>query len=222
MAGHADALGGRPGPIAEAGWRAGANVAAVTCQTERDAGGPAMAGQLLLTPLTDGDMNTPADLENAEGYVLTAALMTWFWDHYADPAGRRHPKASPLRAADQSKLPPAFVMVSQFNPLRDDGIACAQAMAAAGGPVQWCTARGHTHTAWTMVDVVVSGEGLRAEMADALRGSSRPRCRPEHDPVAASRRPPALSRQPSAASPQPSAVRRQPPALSRPPSAGRP
>ena len=120
--------------------------------------------------MTDCEMNTPSYLENAEGYVLTAALMTWFWDHYADPAERRDPKASPLRAADLSKLPPAFVMTSQFDPLRDEGIAYAQAMAAAGVPVQWRTARGHTHTSLTMVDVVVSGEGLRAEMADALRG----------------------------------------------------
>ena len=170
VAAHAQALGGRPGPIAVAGWSAGANVAAVTCQTVRDAGGPAIAGQLLLTPVTDCAMNTPSYLENAEGYVLTAALMTWFWDHYADPAERRDPKASPLRAADLSKLPPAFVMTSQFDPLRDEGIAYAQAMAAAGVPVQWRTARGHTHTSLTMVDVVVSGEGLRAEMADALRG----------------------------------------------------
>ena len=169
-AAHAQALGGRPGPIAVAGWSAGANVAAVTCQTVRDAGGPVIAGQLLLTPVTDCDMNTPSYVENAEGYVLTAALMSWFWDHYADPTDRRHPKASPLRAPDLSKLPPAFVMTSQIDTLRDEGIAYAQAMAAAGVPVQWRTARGHTHTSLTMVDVVVSGEVLRAEMADALRG----------------------------------------------------
>jgi hypothetical protein len=32
-------------------------------------------------------------VDNAEGYILTAALMGWFWDHYADPAGRNDPKA---------------------------------------------------------------------------------------------------------------------------------
>ena len=170
VAEHAAELGGRPGPIAVAGWSAGANVAAVTCQAARDAGGPAIAGQLLLTPVTDSDMSTPSYVENAEGYVLTSALMTWFWDHYADPVDRGHPKASPLRAQSLAQLPPAFVMTSQFDPLRDEGIAYAQAMAAAGVPVQWRTARGQTHTSLTMVDVVVSGEGARAEMADALRG----------------------------------------------------
>ena len=83
---------------------------AVTRQAMRDAGGPAIASQLLLTPVTDSDMSTSTYVENAEGYVLTAALMTWFWDHYADPADRGHPKASPLRAHSLAQLPPAFVM----------------------------------------------------------------------------------------------------------------
>ena len=63
-------------------------------------------------------------------------------------------------------------MTCQFDPLRDEGIAYAQAMAmaAAGVPVRQITARGHTHTSLTMVDVVVSGESHRAEMASALRG----------------------------------------------------
>ena len=170
VAAHAAELGGIPGPLAVAGWSAGANVAAVACQSARDAGGPAICGQLLLTPVTDCKMDTPSYVENADGYVLTADLMRWFWDHYADPADRSHPKASPLRAADLSGLPPAFVMTAQFDPLRDEGIAYAQALAAAGVPVQQTTARGHTHTSMTMVDVVVSGVGPRAEMGRALRG----------------------------------------------------
>ena len=174
VADHAAALGGLPGALAVAGWSAGANVAAVACQQARDAGGPAICGQLLLTPVTDCDMTRASYVENAEGYVLTASLMRWFWDFYADPADRANPKASPLRAADLSGLPPAFVVTCQFDPLRDEGIAYAQALAAAGVPARWITARGHTHTSLTMIDVVVSGEGTRAEMAGALRGFFEP------------------------------------------------
>ena len=167
---NAASLGGAPGPVAVAGWSAGANVAAVACQQARDTGGPAIAGQLLMTPVTDCDMTTPSYVENAEGYVLTAPLMTWFWDYYADPADRAHPKASPLRAASLAGLPPACVVTCQFDPLRDEGMAYAQAMAAAGVPVQRISARSHTHTSLSMVDVVVSGEPVRAQMAEALRG----------------------------------------------------
>ena len=95
--------------------------------------------------------------------------MEWFWDHYADPADRTDPKASPLRAADLSGLPPAFIVTCEFDPLRDEGIAYAEALEAAGVPVRQLTARGHTHTSLTMVDVVLSGVGARAEMGEALQ-----------------------------------------------------
>jgi cation diffusion facilitator CzcD-associated flavoprotein CzcO/acetyl esterase/lipase len=169
IAEHAAELGGRPGALAVAGWSAGGNLAAVTCQLARNAGGPRIAGQLLLTPVTDCDTSRASYVENADGYVLTTPLMAWFWDHYADPADRANPKASPLRG-ELAGLPPAFVVTCEFDPLRDEGIAYAQALAAAGVPSRHITARGHTHTSLTMVDVVVSGAPLRAEMAGALRG----------------------------------------------------
>jgi cation diffusion facilitator CzcD-associated flavoprotein CzcO/acetyl esterase/lipase len=168
VADHAAELGGIPGQLVVAGWSSGANVAAVVCQRARDVGGPKILGQLLLTPPTDCDMTRAAYVENVDGYFPTTSFLKWSWDHYADPADR--PKASPLRASDLSNLPPAFVVTCEFDPLCDEGIAYAQAMAAAGVPVREMTARGHTHGSLMMVDVVVSGEGMRAEMASALRG----------------------------------------------------
>ena len=57
IAAHAAELGGMPDQLAVAGWSAGANIAAVACQLARDAGGPDIVGQLLLTPVTDGAMS---------------------------------------------------------------------------------------------------------------------------------------------------------------------
>ena len=82
IAEHAAELGGRPGPVLVAGWSAGGNIAAVTCQLARDRGGPQIAGQLLLCPVTDCDFDRPSYRENAEGYFLTRPLMDWFWDMY--------------------------------------------------------------------------------------------------------------------------------------------
>jgi cation diffusion facilitator CzcD-associated flavoprotein CzcO/acetyl esterase/lipase len=168
IAANALELGGIPGQLAVAGWSAGANVAAVTCQLARDAGAPDILGQVLLTPVTDAVMSRPSYEDNADGYVMTAALMQWFWDHYADLADRSEPKASPLRG-ELSNLPPALIVTAEFDPLRDEGVAYAEALASAGVPVRHLLARGHIHTSLTMVDVVLSGADLRAQMGETVQ-----------------------------------------------------
>ncbi|MCX6522615.1 MAG: alpha/beta hydrolase fold domain-containing protein [Actinobacteria bacterium] len=170
VAEHAEELGGIPSRLAVAGWSAGANIAAVAAQLARDAGGPALVGQLLLTPVTDLRMGTQSYVDNGDGYVLTAALMRWFADHYIDVADRTDPLASPLLADDLSGLPPATIITCQFDPLRDEGTAYARALAEAGNEVRHISARGHTHTSLTMVDMIISGAPYREQMGEALRG----------------------------------------------------
>jgi cation diffusion facilitator CzcD-associated flavoprotein CzcO/acetyl esterase/lipase len=168
IAEHAADLGGKPGPVLVAGWSAGANIAAVTCQLARDRGGPQIAGQLLVCPVTDCRFDRPSYTDNAVGYFLTRSLMFWFWDIYCSPADRTDPRVSPLRG-NLAGLPPAFVATCEFDPLRDEGIEYAEAMAAAGVPVEQLQARGHIHTSLMMVDVVVTGVSGRVKMAEALR-----------------------------------------------------
>jgi cation diffusion facilitator CzcD-associated flavoprotein CzcO/acetyl esterase/lipase len=169
IAEHAEALGGIPGRVAVAGWSAGGNLAAVVTQLARDAGGPNICGQMLMTPATDASMATVSHAENAEGYVLTNSLMRWFWDHYADLAQRTDPRASPLLAKSLAGLPPAFIVTCEFDPLRDEGAAYAAALAAAGVPTTHHAARGQIHTSLAAVDVLPSGAPARAEMAAALQ-----------------------------------------------------
>jgi cation diffusion facilitator CzcD-associated flavoprotein CzcO/acetyl esterase/lipase len=165
---HAPELGGIPGQLAVAGWSAGGNIAAVACQQARDDGGPAIRGQLLITPVVDSEMTRPSYTENGDGYVLTTPLMRWFWDFYADPADRGDLLAAPLHGRLDG-LPPACVVAADFDPLRDEGVAYARALEAAGVPARLIRARGHTHTSVTMVGVVISGAPVRAEIAEALR-----------------------------------------------------
>ncbi|POY00945.1 steroid monooxygenase [Mycobacterium kansasii] len=170
VAEHAEELGGIPGRLAVCGWSAGAGIAAVICQLARDTGWPAIVGQALITPVVDTDQARRSYFDNADGYGLTAPLMRWFFDHYADPEVRDDPRIAPLRAPDLSGLPPAIVVSAEFDPLRDEGDAYAEALAAAEVPVRHVRARGHTHLSLSMVDVVVSGAPIRAQIADALRG----------------------------------------------------
>ena len=168
VAEHAAQLGGTPDDVLVASWSAGGNVAAVTCQLARDRGGPRIAGQLLLCPVTGHDFSRPSYAENAEGYSLTTSLVQWFRDQYCPVAERGDPRASPLRG-QLAGLPPACIVTSEFDPLRDEGVAYADALVAAGVPVELIEARGHFHLSFAMVDTLISGVPGRIDMARALR-----------------------------------------------------
>ena len=166
---NAAEVGAERGRIVVAGWSAGGNLAAVAAQRIRDAGGPALAGQLLITPITDGSVERRSMSENADGYGLTRAMMHWFWDHYADEQQRSDPLASPLLASSLTALPPAAVFTSEFDPLRDEGAAYAAALASAGVPTEHHPCRGHTHTSLTAVGIILSSAPIRAAMAQAVQ-----------------------------------------------------
>jgi acetyl esterase len=132
-AAHAAELGADARRVAVGGDSAGGNLAAVVALMARDRGGPALVLQLLIYPATDARFDTASYRDNADGYLLTAADMRWFWDHYLGDSGRgAEPYASPLRAADLSGLPPALVITAEFDPLRDEGEAYAKRLEDAG------------------------------------------------------------------------------------------
>ena len=74
-----------------------------------------------------------------------------------------------MRAKDLSGLPPALIVTSEFDPLRDQGAAYADALAGAGVESRHLPCRGHIHTSLTAVDLILSGAGARAQMGEALR-----------------------------------------------------
>lgn len=128
-------LGGN-GKLAVTGESAGANLAAVVCQKARDENGPSIDFQLLAYPVVDHDLSRGSYTENGEGYLLETETMAWFWEQYCPPARRSEPAASPMLADSLTDLPPALVLTAEFDPLRDEGNAYAEALAAAGVPAR--------------------------------------------------------------------------------------
>ena len=122
-----------PARFAVGGDSAGGNLAAVVAIALRDERDAPLMFQLLIYPATDMRRTASSHTSNGQGYVLTSDTITYFHDHYIDDATHDLDwRASPLLHPDLSKLPPAFVLTAGFDPLRDEGLAYADALAAAG------------------------------------------------------------------------------------------
>jgi acetyl esterase len=170
-AANASSLGADPGRLAVAGDSAGGNLAAVVSQLARDRGGPRIAFQLLLCPVTEYGFETASYRDNADGYLLTKSGMLWFWHHYlADPAAQAGDvRASPMRAASLAGLPPAHVVTAEYDVLRDEGEAYASKLRAAGVAVTHTRYDGQIHNFFTMGHVLAQGEAAAGELCGVLR-----------------------------------------------------
>jgi len=121
--------------LAVAGNSVGGNMAAVVSLMAKDKGGPKIAYQVLLWPVTDANFDTASYRQFENGHFLTRNMMKWFWDNYTTDAAKRNEiYASPLRAtpAQLKGLPPALVQTAELDVLRDEGEAYARALDAAG------------------------------------------------------------------------------------------
>ncbi len=150
VAENAEALGVDPTRIAVSGDSAGGCLAAVTAQRAKAEGFPPLAFQLLVYPVTDAREDTASYKTFAEGYVLTADAMRWFFHcYFNDDSERDNHAAAPLRAPDLHGLPPALVITASHDPLLDDGVAYAARLRDAGVPTEYINYEGHIHGFWT-------------------------------------------------------------------------
>jgi acetyl esterase len=118
-----------PGRVAVGGDSAGGNLAAVAALHAPGA----LRAQLLVYPVVDSGMDTGSYREHGDFPLLTADAVAFCWRTYVgDLARAGEPDASPLRAADLSGAPPAYVAVAGYDVLHDEGIAYARALEAAG------------------------------------------------------------------------------------------
>lgn len=167
---RAEHLGGDPRLMFVGGDSAGGNLAAAVSLRARDESGPPVAGQILIYPITDHSFETDSYRENATGYHLTTDAMRWFWRQYlADDADGAHAWASPLRAGDHSRLPPALVVTVEYDPLRDEGLAYAEALAAAGVPVERIHCPGMVHGFFRRLDTFDRASVLVSEICSWLK-----------------------------------------------------
>lgn len=161
--------GGDPQRVAVGGDSMGANLSAVVSLRRRDRGGPSPWIQLLVYPPTHAYADLPSRRELADGFILTRDLIRWFRDCYIGRADPLDPSISPLLAPSLRDQAPAIVVTAGYDPLRDEGDAYAQALAAAGVPTQHLTYPTLVHSFVQMLGVVPAAKAAMHEIADALR-----------------------------------------------------
>jgi acetyl esterase len=166
---NAEALGGDPRRVVVGGDSAGGNLAAVTAVMARDRSAPALAAQFLLYPMIAADFDTESYRLFGQGFYNPRPALQWYWDQYVPAAADRvHPYASPL-AADANGLPPAVLVIAGHDPLRDEGVAFADRLTAAGARVVQCRYDGAIHGFMTMPMLNIA-QRARIEACSALSG----------------------------------------------------
>ena len=109
---------------------AGGNVAAGLTLRARDEGLSGIIGQALIYPGLGGDLVSGSYQEMAQAPGLSTADVGYYRAVLKAPADE--PVAHPLLARSVAGLPPAYITVAHFDPLRDDGRLYAGRLAAAG------------------------------------------------------------------------------------------
>ncbi|WP_445577363.1 Acetyl esterase [Pseudomonas sp. E141] len=114
-----------------AGDSAGGNLAAALCLALRDAGQALPRGQVLIYPALGGPAHLPSRRECADAPLLSSSDLDSYHALYLSDA-QPSSLAMPLLADDLSGLPPALVVVAQWDPLRDDGVLYSERLNSAG------------------------------------------------------------------------------------------
>ncbi len=158
--------------IAVGGDSAGGNMATVIALMARDRGGPSVHFQLLICPATNlAETNTLSYRQFGFGLWVPEVLMQWYTNHYLEhPEDVKNPYASPLLARDLSGLPPAFIVIAEFDILRDEAESYGKRLQQSGGDVTMKIYPGQIHDFVIFGKVMPEAEKALADCCRALNG----------------------------------------------------
>ncbi|MCU1692764.1 MAG: hydrolase [Frankiales bacterium] len=157
-------LQAQQGPVALAGDSAGAHLAVLAAVR---AGVP-LTALALVYPVVSPALDTPSARENGTGYALETEGMRWYWEQYLPEEPTDVPVD--LLQLDLSGLPRTLVLTAGYDPLRDEGLALADALEAAGVDVTRLPYDGQLHGFFRTDAVIGQSAEARRRVADFLRG----------------------------------------------------
>ncbi|GAB4586292.1 alpha/beta hydrolase [Nocardia sp. IFM 10818] len=134
VAEHGDELRADPTRLVVCGDSAGGNLAAAAAACARDRNGPNLSAQLLFYPSVGNAMDTASWEQYGQDHFPTRLVNSTALRAYL-PGGITvdDPLVSPLRG-ELAGLPPALVLVGEYDPLREECVSYARALTAAGVP----------------------------------------------------------------------------------------
>jgi acetyl esterase len=159
--------------MAVGGDSAGGTLAAVAAIHARDIG-LSLALQLLITPGTAPRPDTPSHRLFANGFLLDAATIDWFFEQYIPYHHRPDWRFAPLTADDLDGVAPACLILAECDPLVDEGLAYADRLRAAGVATDLELFRGLTHDFIKMGRVLKEAPVAMDAAAHALRKALHP------------------------------------------------
>ncbi|HXC38857.1 MAG TPA: alpha/beta hydrolase fold domain-containing protein, partial [Burkholderiales bacterium] len=121
------------------GASAGGGLAAGLALLARDRGEIKLKGQMLIYPMIDDSNVAPATAERPDTLLWTRENNRVGWLSYlgvTPGSAGVSPHAAATRATDLSNLPPAYISVGDIDLFRDEDIAYAQRLLAAGIPTE--------------------------------------------------------------------------------------
>jgi acetyl esterase len=173
---HSDEVGSRADGAVLLGDSAGGNLAAAAALALRNAHEPVeLLAQILVYPTLSPARGTrfASYHEFAEGPLMTRRELEWFWDLYlASEADEADPLAAPLASDDLAGLPPATIILAELDPLRDEGLAYADRLRAAGVEASSTVYPGAAHGFWWMDGEMSQASELTEQLAATIRSAS--------------------------------------------------
>ena len=115
-----------------AGEEAGGNIAAALALMARDQRAPALAGQLLISPMLDPQLGS-ASMRDGECGGCECIYAKGWQAYLGDGVRADHPYAAPLNASRLAGLAPALVLSIAGHPLNDEARRYASALREHGG-----------------------------------------------------------------------------------------
>ena len=158
--------------ISVGGASAGGNLAAAVALMARDRGGPPLVLQMLEIPVLDLTDLTPLTFADEDTVITGDSKKQYRGFYLNDVAEAANPYASPLLAADLSRLPPALIFSAEYDQLQREAAAYAARLAEAGVPVTYRCWEGQFHGSQGMAEQIPEAfaayqDGIRAALRRA-------------------------------------------------------